>query len=91
MEPEYYDRRPMVGPRDQWRWNAGKGQWFLPGELFPQGTRPRGTIQGGGPNRAVVRKTDDFLPSKFGEAYAAGFTAESRVTDMDRYGWTSRS
>ena len=75
------------GPRDQWRWNAGKGQWFLPGELFPQGTRPRGTIQGGGPNRAAVRKTDDFLPSKFGDAYAAGFTAESRVTDMDRYGW----
>ena len=87
MEPEYYDRRPMVGPRDQWRWNAGKGQWFLPGELFPQGTRPRGTIQGGGPNRAVVRKTDDFLPSKFGDAYSLGFTAESRVTDMDRYGW----
>ena len=87
MESEYYDRRPKVGPREEWEWSGGKGMWFLPGELFPEGTRRKGTIQGGDNKRKAVQKIEDFIPQKFGDAFEARFTADSRVFDMNRYGW----
>ena len=59
---------------------------FLPCELFPEGSISRGTVQGAGQKRQVVRSTD-FMGEKYGDAWYAEFTPESRVVDMDRYGW----
>ncbi len=85
MEPEFYDRRPLVPPRQEGRRHSSSKQ-FLPCELFPEGSISRGTVQGAGQKRQVVRSTD-FMGEKYGDAWYAEFTPESRVVDMDRYGW----
>ena len=85
MEPEFYDRRPLVPPREEGKRHSSSKQ-FLPCELFPEGSVARGTVQGAGQKRQVVRGTD-FMGEKYGDAWYAEFTPESRVVDMDRYGW----
>ena len=85
MEAEYYDRRPLVPPREEGKRHSSSKQ-YLPCELFPEGSISRGTVQGAGQKRQVIRGTE-FMGEKYGDAWYAEFSAESRVVDMDRYGW----
>ena len=88
VEPEFYDRRPLVVPKQERQIpQVGKVDHFLPCELLPEGVSPRGTIQGAGASRKPVVELKDLMPKKYGEAYEVKFTPESRITDMDRYGW----
>ena len=85
MEPEFYDRRPIVGdPEDD---RPGARRTFGPCELFPEGNKPKGTLMGGGHQRRAQRSLQDFMPQKYGEAWDVAFTPESRVKDMERLGW----
>ncbi|MQG73254.1 MAG: amidohydrolase [SAR202 cluster bacterium] len=85
MEAEFYDRRPIVGDPDDDR--RGARRTFGPCELFPEGTKPKGTLMGGGHQRKAKRTLLDFMPEKYGKAWDAIFSPESRVEDMDRLGW----
>ena len=85
MEPEYYDRRPIVGPAEESR--PGASRSFMECEIFPEGNRTTTTIQGAGVNRKVTINLDDFMPKKYGKAFDGGFTPESRITHMDELGW----
>lgn len=85
MEPEYYHRRPIVGPASESR--VGASRSFMECELFPEGSRVKTTIQGGGVNRKVTVSDADVMPKKYGVAYAKGFTPESRIEHMDVLGW----
>ena len=53
MEAEFYDRRPIVGDPDDDR--RGARRTFGPCELFPEGTKPKGTLMGGGHQRKAKR------------------------------------
>ncbi|MQF65227.1 amidohydrolase [SAR202 cluster bacterium AC-409-J13_OGT_754m] len=87
MEEEYYSRRPLVAPRIEGQKGRGKGGSFLPCELFPDGTVKKSTVQGGGGQRKSTVEIDDFMPEKYGQAWDADFTPESRVADMNTHGW----
>ena len=86
IEPEFYDRRPKVVERQEGR--HARSNTFVPCELYPEGSpgNQKGTVQGAGPSRKAVQ-TLDFMGGKYGEAFHVEFTPESRVTDMDTYGW----
>ncbi len=85
MEPEYYNRRPLVGPPEESR--PGASRSFMECEIFPEGKRTKTTLQGAGINRKAAIDLNEFMPKKYGEAYKAGFTPESRIAHMDQLGW----
>ena len=75
VEPEFYDRRPLVVPKQERQIpQVGKVDHFLPCELLPEGVSPRGTIQGAGASRKPVVELKDLMPKKYGEAYEVKFT-----------------
>ena len=85
IEPAFYDRRPLMEEKQPGERRAP----FAPCELFPNGTRTNRTGQGagqGGRGKVFV-STSDFMPTKYGKAWDAGFSPESRVDDMERLGW----
>ena len=89
IEPEFYDRRPLVPAREEGK-RGLRSNFFLPCELFPEGTVRHGVNtqgSGGAGGRTVYRSPSDFMPTKYAGAWQAEFSAESRVVDMDRYGW----
>ena len=84
IEPEFYDRRPIV--------NDYEGKTFFhyaAGELFPEGTARGGSGQENREGRGRLRppKVTARNRQKFGDAWEADWSAESRLKDMDRYGW----
>ena len=85
MEPEYYHRRPIVGPISESR--VGASRSFMECEIFPDGSRVKTTIQGAGIKREATIDDRDVMAKKYGEAYAKGFTPESRIEHMDVLGW----
>ena len=85
IEQEYYERRPIVGPVEESR--PGASRSFSVCEIFPEGNRANTSLQGAGLHRKVAVDLDDFMPTKYGQAYAAGFTPESRILDLNRLGW----
>ena len=85
MEPEYFDRRPLVAPSDESR--PGASRSFVECEIFPEGNRTKSTLQGGGINRKASIDLNDFMPTKYGKAFELGFTPESRIAHMDELGW----
>ena len=85
MEPEYYHRRPIVGPASESR--VGASRSFMECEIFPEGNRVKTTIQGAGVNREVTIDDRDVMAEKYGAAYDKGFTPESRIEHMDVLGW----
>ncbi|MBM3926436.1 MAG: amidohydrolase [SAR202 cluster bacterium] len=87
MEPEYRDRRPLVAPRTEARKGFGRGGSFLPCELFPEGTQHKGNLLGGDHKRKAKTDLESLMEEKYGDAYRAGLTPQSRVKDMDKYGW----
>ncbi|MBM3925933.1 MAG: amidohydrolase [SAR202 cluster bacterium] len=85
MEPEYYARRPIVGPKEESRHGASRS--FMECEIFPEGRRAKTSLQGAGEVRKAAVNLDDFMPIKYGQSYALEFTPESRIADLDRLGW----
>ena len=79
MEPQFYDRRPLVSDYENKQFFH-----YSPCEIFPDGTGRggRGGDRGRRPPKVTQRNRE-----KFGDAYEATWTAESRLKDMDRYGW----
>ncbi len=78
VEAEFYDRRPVVEHvqnRVIFRYEAG--------ELFPGDSE-------GLPTSVWKRRPDQLyqgLRQKYGQAYDHWWSAESRLVDMDRFGW----
>lgn len=87
VEPEFYERRPLVAPRQEGQQYRGRGDRFLPCELLPDGETPKGNLQGAGLGREPTIELKNLMPQKYGEAYEVEFTPESRLQDMERYGW----
>ena len=83
-EAEFYDRRPLVH-----LWENKMFHHFAPCELFPEGTGPGRAGGGGGRKGKVLRpaKVTESMHAKWGEAWEADFSVESRLKDMDTYGW----
>jgi predicted TIM-barrel fold metal-dependent hydrolase len=79
MEPEFYDRRPLVNDYENKQFFH-----YSPCEIYPEGTGRggRGGDRGRRPPKVTQRNRE-----KFGDAYEATWSAESRLKDMDRYGW----
>ena len=97
VEPKYWERRPRIRIVEE----AG-GEWglhyaeLLPCELNPNppryqvgggNTRTQGITEGSGGTRKGREELRDYMPKKYGEAYYADFDAQSRIKDMDKYGW----
>ncbi len=80
VEPEYYDRRPVVSDY------VGKIRFiFEPhDELFPQGNKGSEKKQNA---QFLSPKIWRDQERKYGDAYRETWTPESRIRDMDRYGW----
>ena len=80
VEPEYYDRRPVVSDY------VGKIRFiFEPhDELFPQGNEGSEKKQNA---QFLSPKIWRDQERKYGDAYRETWTPESRIRDMDRYGW----
>ncbi len=83
-EAEFYDRRPLVH-----LWENKMFHHFAPCELYPEGTGPGRAGGGGGRKGKVLRppKVTNQMHDKWGEAWEADFNVESRLKDMDTYGW----
>ena len=73
VEPAFYDRRPIVERHQGKRFFS-----YAPGELYPQG----GGIRGVRPEKVTERSEE-----KYGDAYRTWWSVESRLADMDKYGW----
>ena len=87
MEPEYWDRRPRIEYVEGNGERAPRSYRLLPCELFPEPEKRTGNLQGAGvqrEGRAVIR---EFMPKKYPNGYPVNWTPESRLVDMDLYGW----
>ena len=73
VEPAFYDRRPIVERHQGKRFFS-----YAPGKLYPNG----GGIRGVHPDK-VTERTE----GKYGAAYRSWWSVESRLTNMDKYGW----
>ena len=87
IEPDFFARRPLVSPRQEGQTHRGRGEHFLPCEMLPDGESPKGSLQGAGPGRKVYVELSELMPGKYGAAWDAEFSPESRVEDMGRLGW----
>lgn len=83
VEPEFYDRRPVVTDV------VGKLFFhYAPGELFPEEASDKsGTGLRPGNALFVSERVWRHQEVKYGDAFREFWTPESRIRDMDRYGW----
>ena len=91
IDRDFYDRRPLVPPREPGQRGA-RSNAFLPCELFPNGMQGRGIAKQQDSARRKELGTgmllrDNYMRDKYGQAYEEEFTVESRLRDMDRLGW----
>lgn len=75
VEPKFYDRRPVVKTVEHRIYYL-----YEKGELFPDGL-PASVW------KKRPRKMFERLPEKYGQAYDNWWSADSRLEDMERYGW----
>ena len=75
VEPKFYDRRPVVKTVEHRIYYL-----YEKGELFPDGL-PASVW------KKRPRKMFERLPEKYGQAYDNWWSANSRLEDMERYGW----
>jgi predicted TIM-barrel fold metal-dependent hydrolase len=90
VEPDFWDRKPRVRIAEDRFGGMGAPQQIevLPCELFPLGQPRRRNIQGaGGSGRRGRQDMTEFMPEKYKGACQDGWSAESRLRDMERYGW----
>jgi predicted TIM-barrel fold metal-dependent hydrolase len=91
VEPEYWDRRPrleIIDDKDGFS-SIGSRRYatVLPCELVPAGGDRTSTIQGAGGSRGARGHVHDFMANKYGDSYHQEWSAQSRLKDMDEYGW----
>ncbi len=75
VEPAFYDRRPIVKSVEHRIYYQ-----YEPCELFPDGL-PASVW------RKRPSKMFERLPEKYGQAYENWWSVESRLVDMEKYGW----
>jgi predicted TIM-barrel fold metal-dependent hydrolase len=76
VEPAFYDRRPIVKETMHRIYYL-----YEPSELFPAEGLPN-SVWKWRPDRMYER-----MPEKYNQAYDAWWSPESRLVDMERYGW----
>ena len=90
VEPAYRERKPRVKVvEDAFGGLGGRRQVeVLPCELFPQGQPRKASLQGSGPSSREGRlDLSEYMPKKYNEAFDEEWSAQSRLKDMDRFGW----
>ena len=78
VEPEFFDRRPLVAEHE-----SRTHFYYAPCEIFPEGTKK----QRGLGARVMPEIQREGSKRKYPEAWEAYYSPESRLYDMDRYGW----
>ena len=86
VEPEYWDRRPRIEIIEKGKLGK-RAAVILPCELFPEPPQSTGNAQGAGVIRGGRSQASDFIPKKYPDAYYDEWSAQSRIRDMDRFGW----
>ena len=88
VEPAYWDRRPRIEVVEDGQYGWGRRYArILPCELFPQPREAATGLQRRSASGRKVTSPREFMPEKYGDSYHREWTAESRLEDMDRYGW----
>ena len=88
VEPAYWDRRPRIEIVEDGQYGWGRRYArILPCELFPQPRDAATGLQRRSSSGRRVTSPREFMPGKYGNAYHREWTADSRLEDMDRYGW----
>ena len=77
VEPAFYDRRPKIKDHRYKLFFQ-----YEPGELYEEQDPDKDQMGRARPIEILERQ-----PIKYGEAYEEWWSAESRLRDMDRYGW----
>lgn len=77
VEPSFYDRRPIIKDH-RYRLLFE----YEPGELYPAQAAGKDQMGRLRPTEILERQ-----PTKYGVAYEEWWSAESRLQDMERYGW----
>jgi predicted TIM-barrel fold metal-dependent hydrolase len=77
VEPKFYDRRPIVKEVEYRLFFK-----YEPGELYPQALGGKDQMGRLRPKEILARQ-----PIKYGEAYEEYWSAESRLRDMQKFGW----
>ena len=92
IEKEFYDRRPLIPPREPGQ-RGLRSNTYLPCELFPDGTQVRAisktetTKKGERELGTGMQVRNNYMKDKYGDAYDDEFSVESRLADMTRLGW----
>ena len=88
VEPAYWDRRPRIEIVEDGQYGWGRRYArILPCELFPQPRDAATGLQRRSSSGRKVTSPREFMPGKYGDSYHREWTSESRLEDMDRYGW----
>ena len=90
VEPAYRERSIKVEMvEDVFGGLGGRRQVeVLPCELFPKGQPRKASLQGSGPESREGRiDLREYMPQKYNEAFHEEWSAQSRLRDMDRFGW----
>ena len=90
VEPAYKDRSIKVRiVEDSFGGLGGSRQVeILPCELFPGGKPRKANLQGSGPKSREGRiDLSEYMPKKYDQSFYEEWSAESRLRDMDRFGW----
>ena len=87
FEPEFWDRRPRIEYVEEDQAFGTLTARVLPCELFPQPVVRDSNLQGASSKRRGRTELKEFMPKKYPDAYPANWSAESRLKDMDQYGW----
>ena len=90
VEPTYRERSIKVKMvEDVFGGLGGRRQVeVLPCELFPKGQPRKASLQGSGPESRDGRiDLREYMPQKYNEAFHEEWSAQSRLQDMDRFGW----
>ncbi|MQG73294.1 MAG: hypothetical protein FI680_00835, partial [SAR202 cluster bacterium] len=87
IEKEFYDRRPLIPPREPGQ-RGLRSNTYLPCELFPDGTQVRAisktetTKKGERELGTGMQVRNNYMKDKYGDAYDDEFSVESRLADM---------
>ena len=76
VESEFYERRPKVEAVEHRVYYR-----YAESELFPASGLPTSVW------KKRPKKMFERMPEKYGQAYENWWTAESRLVDMEKYGW----
>ncbi len=88
VEPAFRDRRPRIEISDDLKLGWGKRYAkLLPCELFPEPREASSGLGRQGRSGRQLASPQEFMPTKYGQACLDEWSAESRLTDMDTYGW----